>query len=109
MASIEADARRMDPIPGVFDQELVKVREQIRSLGDRFKGVRVRQEAIKARSSRIRDERWHRTSIDRFIGRIEQALKVLKAPQGNPAFAAEVAELKHRLSELRSADRKSVV
>lgn len=103
LASVEATARHLEPVPAVFDRELVQVREQARILSDRFKGVRTRRDAVEARSARIRDERWRRASVDRFLGRIEQALKVLKAPQGDPAFAAEVAELKRRLDELRAA------
>jgi hypothetical protein len=103
LASVEATARQLDPVPAVFDRELVQVRQQVRVLSDRFKGVRSRRDAVEARSARIRDERWRRASVDRFLGRIEQALKVLKAPQGDPAFAAEVVELKRRLEELRAA------
>jgi hypothetical protein len=103
LASIEATARHLEPVPAVFDRELVQVREQIRVLSDRFKGVQTRRDAVEARSARIRDERWRRASVDRFLGRMEQALKVLKAPQGDPDFAAEVAELRRRLEELRSA------
>ena len=65
----------------MFDQELIVV-EQLRLLSDRLKGVRTRQEAVEVRSVRIRDEHWRRSSVDRFLGRIEQALKVLKAPLG---------------------------
>jgi len=103
LASVEATARQVEPVPAVFDGELVKVREQVRMLTDRFKGVRVRRDAIEARSARIRDERWRRASVDRFLGRMEQALEILKAPGGDPALAAEVADLRRRLEELRAA------
>jgi len=103
LASVEATARQLDPVPAVFDRELAQVREQVRILSDRFKGVRARRDALETRSARIRDERWRRASVDRFLGRMEQALKVLKAPQGDPDFAAEVAELKRKLVELRAA------
>ena len=104
LATLEATTRRLDPVPAVFDRELVQVREQARLLSERLKGVRTRRDALEARSTRIRDERWSRGSIDRFIGRMEQALQVLKAPaDGGPcAFAQEVADLKARLEELRA-------
>ncbi|MBL0311606.1 MAG: DUF3732 domain-containing protein [Holophagaceae bacterium] len=103
LANVEATARHLDPIPAVFDKELVQVRETIRNLSDRLKGVRIRQEAVVTRSTRIRDEQWRRASVDRFLGRMEQALKVMKAPQGDPTFTAEVADLKERLASLRAA------
>jgi hypothetical protein len=103
LARVEASGRQLDPVPAVFDKELVQVREQVRVLTERFNGVRARGEAAASRSARIRDERWQRASVDRFLGRMEQALKVLKAPQGDPASAVAVEDLRHRLAELRTA------
>jgi len=103
LANVEATARQLEPVPAAFDKELVHVREQMRRFTDSLKGVRSRRQAVEERSKRIRDERWRRAAVDRFLGRMEQALKVLKAPEGDPAFAAEVAELKARLEQLRAA------
>lgn len=103
LASVEADARRMEPVPLVFDKELVQVREEVRRQTDVLRAVRSRKQAVEDRSKRIRDERWQRAAVDRFLGRMEQALKVLKAPQGDPALAAEVDEMKARLETLKEA------
>lgn len=109
LANVEATARQLDPVPAVFAKELVQVREQMRQLTDHFKGVRARKQAVETRSARIRDERWRRTAVDRFIGRLEQALKILNAPEGDPALAAEIAELKSRLDSLRVASSDNAV
>lgn len=101
LANVEATARQLEPVPAAFDKELVQVREQVRRYTDSLRGVRVRQKAVEERSQRIKAERWRRASVDRFIGKMEQALKVLKAPDGDPVFADEVAELKARLEDLR--------
>jgi hypothetical protein len=109
LANVEANARQMEPVPAAFDKELVQVREQVRHFVDNLKGVRARKQSIESRSKRIQDERWRRASVDRFLGRMEQALIVLKAPEGDPAFAAEVVELKARLEQLRSGLSDDVV
>lgn len=101
LANVEATARQIEPVPAAFDRELVQVRAQARKVTDSLNGIRVRKRAIEERSKRIKEERLSRASIDRFLGRMEQALKVLKAPEGDPAFAAEVAGLKARLEERR--------
>lgn len=101
LAAIEADARQLDPVPAAFDKELVTVRQQLRGLTDRFRAVQERRVAIESRSQRLRDERWRRASVDRFIGRMEQALEVFRAPPESSALAADVAELRARLDELR--------
>jgi hypothetical protein len=102
LANVEATARQLEPVPAAFDKELVHVRAQVRRCTDSLKGVRSRKQAVEQRSKRIRDERWRRASVDRFLGRMEQALLVLRAPEGDPVFAAEVAELRARLELLRA-------
>lgn len=101
LANIEATARQVEPVPAAFDRELVQVRAQARRATDSLNGIRTRKRAIEERSRRIKEERLSRASVDRFLGRMEQALKVLMAPEGDPAFTADVAQLKARLEELR--------
>lgn len=101
LANVEATARQLDPVPAAFDKELVRVRELVRRYSDGLKGVRDRTKSVEERSQRIKDERWRRASVDRFIGKMEQALKVLKASEGDPVLATEVVELKARMEELR--------
>lgn len=103
LANVEATARQLEPVPAAFDKELVQVREQVRRYTDSLKGVRARKKAIEDRSQRIKAERWSRASVDRFIGKMEQALIVLRAPDGDPSFAAEVAELRDRAEDLRKS------
>lgn len=55
-----------------------------------------------SRTSRIQNERWRRAAVDRFLGRMEQALLIMKAPEGDPAFASEVAEMRVRLDQRRA-------
>jgi hypothetical protein len=101
LASVEATARQVEPIPAAFDKELVQVRAEARRVIDSLNGVRARKRAIEERSKRIKEERLSRASVDRFLGRMEQALKVLRAPEGDPALAANISELKARLEDLR--------
>lgn len=101
LATIEATARQVEPVPAVFDKELVQVRAEARRVTDNLNGIRARRRAIEERSSRLKEDRLNRAAVDRFLGRVEQALKVLKAPEGDPAVAAEVAALKERLEECR--------
>lgn len=101
LANVEATARQVEPVPAAFDKELVQVRAQTRRVTESLNGIRARRRAIEDRSKRVKEERLSRASVDRYLGRIEQALKVLKAPEGDPAFAADVAGLKARLEERR--------
>lgn len=102
LATVEANARQLEPVPAAFDKELVEVRTQLRRLTDNLKGVRARQQAVEARSKVVREEGWRRAAVDRFLGRMEQALKVLRAPDGDADFAAETHELRTRIEDLRA-------
>lgn len=101
LETVESTARQVAPVPAAFDKELVHVRAEARRVTDSLNGIRTRKRAIEERSARIKVERLNRASVDRFLGRMEQALKVLKAPEGDPAFAAEVAALRERLANCR--------
>lgn len=102
LANVEATTRQLEPVPAAFGKELVDVRAQVRRLTDSLKAVRTRKQALEARSKRIQNERWRRAAVDRFLGRMEQALLIMKAPEGDPAFASEVAEMRLRLDQLRA-------
>jgi hypothetical protein len=102
LANVEATARQLEPVPAAFDRELVQVRTKVRRFTDSLGAIRARRQAVETRSKRIQDERWRSAAVDRFLGRMEQALPVLKAPDGDPALAAAVSELKVRLEQLRA-------
>ena len=102
LANVEATARQLEPVPAAFGKELAQVREHVRRHTDSLKAVRFRKQSIEARSKRIQNERWRRAAVDRFLGRMEQALLILKAPDGDSVLAAEVSELKARIDQLRA-------
>ncbi len=103
LAEIEASARQLTPVPAVFDRELVSVRDDVRKLTDSFRAVRTRRRAVEQRSAQIRQTHWRRASIERFIGRTEQALKLFQSPFADDALTDEVARLRNDVSELRNA------
>lgn len=103
LARIESTSRQLAPVPAAFDKEFAEVREELRTLTDRFNAIRTRRAAVEARSKSLTAQRWRRESVDRFLGRTEQAVKVLRAGHGDPALAKEVEALRRRVEELRAA------
>ena len=101
LASVEETARQLDPIPAAFDKELVEVRQGIRALTDRLTAAKTRRAAIQQTSQRIREDGWRRAAVDRFIGRMEQALEALSMGDDASDLAKDVAELKARLDDLK--------
>ena len=103
LAEVEASARQLSPIPAVFDRELVQVRERVRYLTDRLQAVRVRNRALEERSAALKETRWRAASVDRFLGRAEQALKMFATPGGDDTLRDDVDRLRRELEVLRAA------
>lgn len=101
LVTIETGARRLDPAPVVFDKELAQVREQARRYTDQLSVVQSRKRAVESRSARLREDRWASAQIDRFVGKVEQALTLLDAQSSNSGLEQEVDELKARVESLR--------
>jgi hypothetical protein len=101
LAEIEASARQMNAVPATVDRELAEVREKARVLTDRLSSVRVRMKAAQGRSSAAREAALRTASIERFIGRAEQALKYFAPAEPDTALADEIAKLRSRIEELR--------
>lgn len=103
LAEVEASARQISPVPAVFDRELVQVRERVRGLTDQLQAVRVRKRGLAERSATIRLATWRAAEVNRFLGRLEQALKIFVAPDIGQSIREEVDRLRKELEELKSA------
>lgn len=101
LAEVEASARQMSAVPASFDRELAEVRENARVLTDRMNSVRVRMKAAQGRSSAARDAALRTASVERFLGRAEQALKYFAPAEPDTVLADEIAKLRSRIEELR--------
>lgn len=103
LAEVEASARQLSPVPAVFDRELVHVRGQVRQLTDRLEAVRFRKRALEERSAGLRESGSRAASVDRFLGRAEQALSMFTVGEAGGSHFEDVARLRRELEELRTA------
>jgi energy-coupling factor transporter ATP-binding protein EcfA2 len=102
LAEVEASARQMSPVPAAFDRELVQVREEVRRYTDQLQAVRLRRRRLEERSQREGEDAWQRSAVDRFLGRVEQALSMLASPTVDDEVRANLENLRVRLEELRN-------
>lgn len=101
LAEVEASARQMSPVPAAFDRELVLVRDEVRRHTDQLQAVRLRRRRLEERSKRASQDMWHRSAVDRFLGRAEQALSMFATPVFDEEVRSNVENLRARLEELR--------
>jgi hypothetical protein len=102
LAEVEASARQMSPVPAAFDRELVQVREEVRRYTDQLQAVRLRRRRLEERSKSVGENAWKRSSVDRFLGRAEQALSMFEFPVVDDDIKDNVEKLRIRFAELRA-------
>ena len=102
LANIEGESRQLSPAPAAFDRELSQVGESVRHTADRYRAVQMRRKSAIERSARLQVERYQAASVDRFIGRLQQALELLEAPTADLMLESEVSDLAARLGALRA-------
>lgn len=102
LAEVEASARQMSPVPAAFDRELVKVREEVHHHTDHLQAVRLRRRRLEERSKQASENAWRRSSVDRFLGRAEQALSMFESPVLDHEVRENVEKLRTRLEQLRA-------
>lgn len=102
LAEVEATARQMSPAPAAFDRELVQVREEVRRYTDQLQAVRLRRQRLEERSQQAGEDAWQRSAVDRFLGRVEQALTMLASPAVDDEMQENLASRRARLEKLRN-------
>lgn len=102
LAEVEATARQMSPVPAAFDRELVQVREEVRRYTDQLQAVRLRRRRLEERSKQASEKAWQRSSVDRFLGRVEQSLSMFASPMVDDEVRKNIENLRMRIEELRT-------
>lgn len=100
LAETDATSARFKPAPDAFEREFQAVRTEIRHMTDHLDGVRKEKRALSDRSRETQQTAFKAAAIDRFLGRLEQALGTYENVSPGSDLVAEVAELKQRVQGL---------
>ena len=102
IAETEASAAHFKPAPEAFEKEFQVVRIQVRVVTERLNGIKVRKRALVEKSEQARRTVFRGTEIDRFLGRLEQALATYEEMAPGSDLVNEVAELRERVRLLQT-------
>lgn len=102
LAEIEASAREISPAPAAFNRELAQMRDETRLYTDQLQAIQLRRRRLEQRSEKVKERALRRTSIDRYLGRVEQALDLFESPIVDDKVSEEIDRLRGRLEELRT-------
>lgn len=101
LASVEASIGQLMQAPAAFDKELVNVRGEVGVLTESLRGVRTRKRALEDRSAAMKKAGLRSSAVERFVGRVQEALKLYRTPSDIEELRAKIEDLKARVSKLR--------
>lgn len=103
LALVESSSRRAQSVPVAFSHEFQEVRSQVGELTDRLHSIRHRKKMLELSSKAILESGLKSSNVDRFLGKLEQALISYRQNSGDDQLNTDIEELKDRLKELREA------
>jgi hypothetical protein len=109
LAGIEIQLRAQPSLSDAFDKERLRLRREVDEATGRLIGVRQEITLLEQRSEQARAETFRQDRIERFIGRLEQALLSLDRSEEGSELADGIARIQTELSALRRIYSESVV
>lgn len=100
LSVIEDETHSISKAPPVLDRDLIDVTEKLQLLDDQLKAVRVRKRAIEERSKTIREHELATARVARFLGRVEEALKLFSARTEPNGLVDEIDNLNTRIGDI---------
>jgi hypothetical protein len=101
LANVESSIRQLDVTPAALDRELVFVKDELRESAEALKAVRTRRRGFEERSRAVADARATSAKMERFLGRVEQALRMFEGRTAESGLQQEVGLLREKASSLR--------
>jgi hypothetical protein len=100
LVAIEEEAGNAFEIPPAFDREMQRVSAEITGTTERLRAVQIRTRALTQRSADAQKKNYQTKMVERFIGRLENALQLQQKLAGDGELIAEVEQLRERVQQL---------
>jgi hypothetical protein len=102
LTGIEIQLRTQPSLSDAFDRERLRLRGEVEEAAASLTAVRQEIVLLEQRSEQVRDATFRQDHIERFIGRLEQALQSFDRSEEGSELGEEVARLQARLEALRA-------
>lgn len=109
LASIDVQLRTQPALSDTFDRERLRLRTDLEEATSRLANVRQRIVLLEEQSEQVRQATYRHDRVERFVGRLEQALTTFERSDEGSDQASEVLALQDRLSSLRAIYSESQV
>lgn len=101
LAGIDVQLRTQPSLSDAFDKERLRLRAGVEAATTRLTAIRQETTLLEQKSERVRAVTYRQDRIERFIGRLEQALVSFDRSDEGSSLVDEVVQLKVRIEELR--------
>lgn len=101
LAGIDVQIRTQPGLSDAFDKERLRLRGEVEAATSRLAAVRQAITLLEQKSEQVRAATYRQDRIERFIGRIEQALVSFDRSEEDSDLVEDIAQLKARIDELR--------
>ncbi|WP_312944559.1 DUF3732 domain-containing protein [Stutzerimonas kunmingensis] len=100
LIGIENNARATPAISASVESELVRLKIAVRADAEELEAIRKEIRAIELIDAQAKGQALREADIDRYLGRLEEAVKNYKEAQFDYSLAKELNEVEDRMAEL---------
>ncbi|MCH7420503.1 DUF3732 domain-containing protein [Pseudomonas mosselii] len=100
LSSIEDSARVVPVVPVSIESELLRIRNAMTEDADELEAIRKEIRAIELIDAQAKGQALREADIDRYLGRLEEAVKNYQEAQFDSTLAQELEKVDKRMAEL---------
>src|ERR1017187_6089049 len=101
LKELELEAGDSFEIPAAFDREMQRVQTEVNEATEKLKAIQIRKKALSQRSQEASTTQYQAKKVERFIGNLENALKLHERLGEDAELRTEVAQLRERMQQLQ--------
>lgn len=109
LAGLEIQVRSQPSLSDAYDRERLRLRKEVEEASAELIAIRQEIAVLERRSEQVRAETFRQDRIERFLGRLEQALETLDRSEEGSELSEFIGRLRGRLSELYQTYSESQV
>jgi hypothetical protein len=102
LIAIEQEAGDAFEIPAAFEREMQRVSAEVNEATEKLKAVQIRKKALSQRSKAAENQQYKTKMVERFIGKLENALQLHQSLGENGELQPEVAQLRECVQQLEN-------
>ena len=100
LKELELEAGNIFEIPAAFDREMQRVQIDVSEATDKLKAIQIRKRALSQRSEDASVNQYQAKKVERFIGNLENALRLHEKLGEDAELRTELVQLREQTQQL---------